>query len=345
MLRRAASARPLKSHGWLPLIGRVGSHGARAAHGAGSSHRSVVVGSAHGRGAAGTAVAAVTKVLLTESCEALLLGDSVDVGADDEANDVEEGDPELVREELLGKGQADGRGDPRNAHHLPEANLDSGADLVVCAGASNQGHGDQVDAVLDGSNNQVADDDLHDLGAQAGAALEEELQQPDEEVAQRRADEGTVGGHLGDTGRKVVAMLVAVLGHPRSKELLQTSEGARGQHLCPQRVLLELVDVGSEVSLGAGHAGATGQGSADSGSDGVLAAGAREGTAALDGIRHDLLRLLDGLAFELDRHGGRLLRSGICRGASFIFRGAARGVIDTGLRASSSKEREALSVP
>lgn len=93
-------------------------------------------------------------MLLSEGCEALLLGDGVDVGTDDEGHNVEEGNPELVGEELLGKGEADGGGDPRDAHDLPEANLDGGADLVVCSGTGDQCHGDEVHAILDGSNLQ-----------------------------------------------------------------------------------------------------------------------------------------------------------------------------------------------
>jgi hypothetical protein len=48
-------------------------------------------------------VAGVTVVLLAQGCETLLLGEGVDVGANDEGDQVEEGDPELVREELLGE--------------------------------------------------------------------------------------------------------------------------------------------------------------------------------------------------------------------------------------------------
>jgi hypothetical protein len=91
-------------------------------------------------------------VLLAESCETLLLGDGVDVGADDEGHDVEEGNPELVREELLGKSQADRRGDPRDPHHLPEADLDGSTNLMVGASAGDEGHSNEIDAVLDRSD-------------------------------------------------------------------------------------------------------------------------------------------------------------------------------------------------
>lgn len=96
--------------------------------------------------------AAVAEVLLSEGGEALLLGDGVDVRADDEGDEVEEGHPELVGEELLRKGQADGRGDPGHAHDLPEADADCCPDLVIGAGAGDEGHGNEVDAVLDGSD-------------------------------------------------------------------------------------------------------------------------------------------------------------------------------------------------
>jgi len=39
--------------------------------------------------------------------EALLLGNAVNVGADDEGDEVEEGDPGVLGQELLGEGQAD----------------------------------------------------------------------------------------------------------------------------------------------------------------------------------------------------------------------------------------------
>lgn len=125
------------------LVVGVGAHG--TAHGATHAGRGVVLGASH-------AAAAVAKVLLAEGGEALLLGGGVDVRADDEADDVEEGDPEVVGQELLGKGEGEGRDDPRDLHDLPEADLDGGADLVEGAGAGDESHGDEVDAVLDGSD-------------------------------------------------------------------------------------------------------------------------------------------------------------------------------------------------
>lgn len=91
---------------------------------------------------------------------------------------------------------------------------------------------------------QVADDNLHNLGLEAGAAVEDLLEHPDEDVAEGSANEGTVGGHLGDARGKVVAVLVAVLGEPRGEELLETGETTGGEHLGAEGVGLELLDVG-----------------------------------------------------------------------------------------------------
>lgn len=108
-------------------------------------------------GAAGAAnrrssSAPVTKVLLAQRRQALLLGNRVDVGADDERNNVEEGHPCVLGKELLGKSQADRRCNPADAHNFPETNLDSRPHVVEALGASNNGHGDEVDGILDRSN-------------------------------------------------------------------------------------------------------------------------------------------------------------------------------------------------
>jgi len=102
--------------------------------------------------------AAVSIVLSPKGSEPLFLGMGVDVCADDEANNVEEGHPCVLGQELLGKGQRYGRNNPADLHDGPEACLDRSLDLVECAGASNECHGGQVDAVLD----------RRDLGESAG---------------------------------------------------------------------------------------------------------------------------------------------------------------------------------
>lgn len=209
------------------------------------------------------AAAAVAVVLSPQGGEPLLLGVCVDVGADDEADDVEEGHPGGLGQELLGKGQRDGRDDPADLHDGHEAGLDGCADLVECAGAGDEGHGGQVDAVLDGRDlgglalgavrvgmrmgtgayDQVAEENLQDLGLDAGAALEQLLQDADEDVAERGGDQGAVDGHLGHARGEVVAALAAVVGDPRGQELLQARQRARGEHLGAQRVALQLLEV------------------------------------------------------------------------------------------------------
>lgn len=83
-------------------------------------------------------------MLLAQSCETLLLGNGVDIRADDERNEVEERNPGALGKELLRKGQADGRGDPAHTHHLPKADLEGGAYLMERPRASDERHGDQV---------------------------------------------------------------------------------------------------------------------------------------------------------------------------------------------------------
>jgi hypothetical protein len=99
------------------------------------------------------AAATAVSVMLSPQCsEPLLLGVRVDVCAYDKSDDVEEGHPSRLGQELLRKSQRDGGDDPADLHDGPEACLDGCAHLVECAGASDQGHGDQVDAVLDGGD-------------------------------------------------------------------------------------------------------------------------------------------------------------------------------------------------
>lgn len=61
---------------------------------------------------------------------------------------------------------------------------------------------------------QVAGEDLQDLGLETGPASKGFLQNVDEDVAERSADKSTVKSHLGDTRGEVVAILVAVLCDP-----------------------------------------------------------------------------------------------------------------------------------
>lgn len=92
--------------------------------------------------------------------------------------------------------------------------------------------------------NEVTGEDLQELGLETRAAGEDALQDADEHVAQRRADQGAVERHLGDARGEVVPVLVAVLRNVRGQELLQRRQRAGGKHLGAQRVGLELLEVG-----------------------------------------------------------------------------------------------------
>lgn len=83
---------------------------------------------------------------------------------------------------------------------------------------------------------QVADEDLQDLSLEAGAAGKDLLQDADEDVAQRGADEHAVQRHLGDARAEVVAVLADIVGEIRGEQFLQTGEHAGGEHLGAQRV-------------------------------------------------------------------------------------------------------------
>lgn len=62
--------------------------------------------------------------------------------------------------------------------------------------------------------NEIADNNLHNLGLEAGSATEDLLQKPDEKVTKWCTDKGAVRCHLGNTRGEVVAMLIAILGEP-----------------------------------------------------------------------------------------------------------------------------------
>lgn len=77
---------------------------------------------------------------------------SVDICADDEGDEVEEGYPGLLRQELLGKCQSDRRRDPADLHNGHEACANSRSDLMPCPRTCNHGHRGQIDGVLDRRN-------------------------------------------------------------------------------------------------------------------------------------------------------------------------------------------------
>jgi len=91
---------------------------------------------------------------------------------------------------------------------------------------------------------QIADENLQDLGLQASPSSEHLLQYIDQKVSQWRADEGSIDRHLRHTRVDVAGMFANVLGDPRRKDFLYSRECAGSEHLCAQRVLLELLEVG-----------------------------------------------------------------------------------------------------
>ncbi len=66
-----------------------------------------------------------------------------------------------------------------------------------------------------GTHYEIADENLHNLGLETLAALEDLLQEADEDVSQGRADHGAVQGHLGNARREVVSRLAPVVRDPR----------------------------------------------------------------------------------------------------------------------------------
>ena len=165
-------------------------------------------------------------------------------------------------QESLRESEGQGRCDPGDFHDGHEACAHGGADLVEGAGAGDDGHGGQVDDVLDWGDlagyisecgtraqwsrvtyDQVRDNDLHDLCLQARPSRKHLLKDGDHQVSQWSADEGAVYRHLRHAAGEVVTMLVAVFGNPRGEELLKSCQRAGREHLGAERVFLELLQV------------------------------------------------------------------------------------------------------
>jgi len=153
-------------------------------------------------------------MLLSQRSEPLLLGRRIDVCSNEEPNKVEEWHPGLLRQELLCECEAQWRGNPADLHDWQETRLPSCVNLVDSASSGYDCHGDEVDAVLDRSNDEIADENLEDLRLQAGSPGEHFLEYADEDMAQRSTDECTICHHLWNPGCEVVSILVAILGNP-----------------------------------------------------------------------------------------------------------------------------------
>jgi hypothetical protein len=62
--------------------------------------------------------------------------------------------------------------------------------------------------------NQIANEDLENLGLQTRTTGEDLLQDANEDVAEGRGDEHSVQRHLGDARAEVVAVLADIVGDP-----------------------------------------------------------------------------------------------------------------------------------
>ena len=99
---------------------------------------------------------------------------------------------------------------------------------------------------------QVADENLKDFGFQTLTAREHLLQDLDQEMPKGRADESAVGSHLGDSGTEVMTVLARILCDPRSEDFLERSQRSRREHLGPQRIALQLLQVGLKAVVSRG---------------------------------------------------------------------------------------------
>lgn len=90
--------------------------------------------------------------LLPQCFNSLLLCMGVDVGANDKGHDVEERYPCVLGQEFLRKGQRDRTGDPADSHDWYETSTDGRTDLVPIARTGDDGHGGQIDGVLNRCN-------------------------------------------------------------------------------------------------------------------------------------------------------------------------------------------------
>lgn len=94
----------------------------------------------------------------------------------------------MRRQELLREQQRKRARAPRYLHNWEEPNLDSLMDLMGCPCARNNRHTREVHGVLDRRDNQVAHDNLPDLGLGGGAPGKNFLEQGYENVSEWRGN-------------------------------------------------------------------------------------------------------------------------------------------------------------
>lgn len=93
------------------------------------------------------------------------------------------------------------------------------------------------------SYDQVADENLQNLGLETCTTGKDTLQNADKEMAQRRRNKHAIQRHLGHAMAEVVAVLADIVGDPGREEFLQGGEQAGSQHFGAQGVGLELAQV------------------------------------------------------------------------------------------------------
>jgi len=187
-------------------------------------------------------------LLLLDGRHPLLLGEGVDIGSNDETNEVKEWDPSMRWQEPLCKGQSDRAGNPADFHNWEESSSDHCLNILLLSGTSNNGHTGEVDHVLDGCNDEIAHKDLQDLGSRGGTTSERALKDVDEEVSERCRDEGAVDSHHRNSWGEIAAMLLITC-DDGGDELLKGRECTRRHHLRLKRVPLEHVQVRLDISL------------------------------------------------------------------------------------------------
>lgn len=190
-------------------------------------------------------------LFLLEGCHSFLLSKSIDVGSNNETDKVEERNPSVFRQELLGEGQSQRAGDPANLHDREETGPDHSLDVLLLPGTSNDRHAGKVNNVLDWRDNEIADQDLENLGAGGGTVSESALEDIDEQMTERGRDEGTVDGHHGHTGSQIASMLL-VAGNERGEKFLEGRESSGRDHLRLKRVRLEQSEVRLDIGLPSG---------------------------------------------------------------------------------------------
>lgn len=132
-------------------------------------------------------------------------------------------------------------------------------------------------------------------------------------MAEGRADEHSVEGHLGNARAEVVAVLADIVRNPRGQQLLQTGEDTRCEHLRAQRVLLEVEEVGLVGSIGISRGSSKGMGMGSYLKVAVCSRGLASSQTVSQTMRQVARRSPDGLIalrysrnflLEFDRHCG-----------------------------------------